>query len=124
MALIKDSRISKRFNIAKTLKKVSNIRLPWLRKKNSFCNANYEAIPATHPNQDEVDENALNEALEARLMELIASAPAQDKPVTIKITKVVPANIDLFAFGGNFVAAANWPKIHTRCQEAEAQTPA
>ena len=47
--------------------------------------ATYTAIPPTDPHQEEVDENALNEALEARLMEIIASSPALDSPITIQV---------------------------------------
>ena len=35
--------------------------------------------------KEEADENALNEALEARLMEIIASSPALQTPVTIQV---------------------------------------
>merc|ERR1712088_236870 len=45
----------------------------------------YITLPPTDPHQEEVDENALNEALEARLMEIIASSPALDAPITIHV---------------------------------------
>ena len=47
--------------------------------------SSYVALPPTDPHQEEVDENALNEALEARLMEIIASSPALDAPITIHV---------------------------------------
>lgn len=118
MALIKESR---RNTIRKALKRhLSSLRLPFLKTTTS----KYESVPVTNPHQTEVDENALNEALEARLMELIASSPQQDQPIKIKV-KVVPANLDLFSFGGNFVAARQHSldlvQISTQCQRAQAQ---
>ena len=44
------------------------------------CNV---SVAESHHSQ-EADDNALNEALEARLMELIASAPAQETPITLQ----------------------------------------
>ena len=53
-----------------------------------LCNSGYESLDSTDPHQDELDENALNEALEARLMELIASSPI--KQLEVPITFQVP----------------------------------
>merc|ERR1712062_648006 len=55
----------------------------------------YQELPKADSHQEEVDENAQNEALEARLMELIASAPQQnlEQPWFLKLDQV-PANLD------------------------------
>ena len=45
------------------------------------CNV---SVAESHHSQ-EADDNALNEALEARLMEIIASSPALQTPVTIQV---------------------------------------
>merc|ERR1711863_51322 len=47
----------------------------------------YQSLAPSDPHQDEVDENALNEALEARLMELIASSPIKqlEAPITFQV---------------------------------------
>lgn len=72
----------------------------------------YDALPKANTHQEEVDENALNEALEARLMELIASAPQhnQEWTLTMNVLDVkVPANLD------------NFPTFQTYCQVAQPQ---
>ena len=50
-------------------------------------NSGYQSLGPTDPHQDELDENALNEALEARLMELIASSPIKqlEVPITFQV---------------------------------------
>jgi hypothetical protein len=71
--------------------------------------------------QEEVDENAINEALEARLMELIAAAPQHNLEVPIMINMeaklTVPANPDLFNMG--FIM--DFPLVQTSCQSAQPQ---
>ena len=81
--------------------------------------------------KEEQDENALNEALESRLMETIASAPALETPVTLQFcvasvsassapaTPSSPISID--GNGWPVFNFANLPQYQTRCQEAEAQ---
>ena len=88
------------------------------------CSSNF-SVESRH---SEADDNALNEALEARLMELIASAPAQETPITLQLcvasvsastTPSSPISIDGRGWPGfNF---ANLPQYQTRCQGAEAQ---
>ena len=79
--------------------------------------------------KEEQDENALNEALEARLMETIAAAPALETPVTLQFgvasvsastTPSSPISID--GSGWPVFNFANLPQYQTRCQEAQAQT--
>ena len=79
--------------------------------------------------KEEQDENALNEALEARLMETIAAAPALEEPVTLQFcvasvsassTPSSPISID--GSGWPVFNFANLPQYQTRCQEAQAQT--
>ena len=92
------------------------------------CNV---SVAESHHSQ-EADDNALNEALEARLMELIASAPAQETPITLQFgvastsassastTPSSPISID--GSGWPVFNFANLPQYQTRCQEAQAQT--
>ena len=82
--------------------------------------------------KEEQDENALNEALEARLMELIAAAPALEEPITLQFgvasssassastTPSSPISID--GSGWPVFNFASLPQYQTRCQEAQAQT--
>ena len=82
--------------------------------------------------KEEQDENALNEALEARLMETIAAAPALEEPVTLQFgvasssassastTPSSPISID--GYGWPVFNFASFPQYQTRCQEAQAQT--
>ena len=89
----------------------------------------YESLPS---HREEADDNALNEALEARLMELIASAPAQETPITLQFgvastsassastTPSSPISID--GYGWPVFNFASFPQYQTRCQEAEAQS--
>lgn len=108
-------RLSKR--ITKTVKRKVLIKLPWLLNKKaqkSETKAAYEELPVAHSHQEEIDENALNEALEARLMEAIAAAPAQDAPITLQLG-VVDAESHCF------VPAFDLPRFQTNCQGAEAQ---
>lgn len=77
----------------------------------------YQELPVASTHQEEVDENALNEALEARLMELIASAPQQNlsQPWIVNLDLIedgikVPANLD-----------QHFPNFQTFCQVAEPQ---
>ena len=75
----------------------------------------YSELPLANSHQEEVDENAINEALEARLMELIASAPQNhnlSQAWTVSANDLVvkvPANLD------------NFPTFQTFCQVAEPQ---
>ena len=92
------------------------------------CNV---SVAESHHSQ-EADDNALNEALEARLMELIASAPAQETPITLQFgvasasassastTPSSPISID--GYGWPVFNFASFPQYQTRCQEAEAQS--
>ena len=84
----------------KNLKKKIIAKLPWNKK--------YEQLPHASSHQEEVDENALNEALEARLMEIIASSPASDTPITIN-------QRDLFSYG------TYQPLVSTSCQVPQPQ---
>ena len=90
------------------------------------------SVAESHHSQ-EADDNALNEALEARLMELIASAPAQETPITLQFgvasgstsssassTPSSPISID--GYGWPVFNFASFPQYQTRCQEAEAQS--
>ena len=79
--------------------------------------------------KEEQDENALNEALEARLMETIAAAPALEEPVTLQfcVTSVSASStpsspISIDGSGWPVFNFANLPQYQTRCQEAQAQT--
>ena len=73
-----------------------------------FKKSPYEELPVGNPHQEEVDENAINEALEARLMQLIASAP-QGSNLDQAWNLKVPANLD------------NLPTFQTFCQVAQTQ---
>lgn len=76
----------------------------------------YQELPLANTHQEEVDENALNEALEARLMELIASAPQQNlsQPWIVNFELIedgkVPANLD-----------NHFANFQTFCQVAQPQ---
>ena len=79
--------------------------------------------------KEEQDENALNEALEARLIETIAAAPALEDPVTLQfcVTSVSASStpsspISIDCSGWPVFDFANLPQYQTRCQEAQAQT--
>ena len=79
--------------------------------------------------KEEQDENALNEALEARLMETIAAAPALEEPLTLQfcVTSVSASStpsspISIDGSGWPVFNFANLPQYQTRCQEAQAQT--
>ena len=103
-----------RSKLAKSLKKRLTARLPWLLKKR--ISKHYDEVPPASDHQEEEDENALNEAIEARLMEIIASSPAQETPVTFGYF-VVPADPKDEIF-----SKVNLPMYQSRCQEAQAQT--
>ena len=90
--------------------------------------SSYESLPS---HREEADDNALNEALEARLMETIAAAPALEEPVTLQFcVAFVPASstpsspISIDGSGWPVFNFANLPQYQTRCQEAQAQTAA
>ena len=79
--------------------------------------------------KEEQDENALNEALEARLMETIAAAPALEEPVTLQFcvasvsaTTTPSSPISIDGYGWPVFNFASFPQYQTRCQEAEAQS--
>ncbi len=65
--------------LGRTVKRHLLARLPWMRKGGSRGATAYEHLPACDAHQAEVDENALNEALERRLAEIIAASPAQQQ---------------------------------------------
>ncbi|XP_059085036.1 uncharacterized protein LOC131882034 [Tigriopus californicus] len=110
-----NKKINKSFTkkVTQSLKLRILSKLPWMSKREQQV---YEELPSSHPHQVEMDENLLNEALEARLMELIASSPAQKSHIKVQLEVRVPAT-DLFDFGGSFVCS----QVQTRCQEAQAQ---
>merc|ERR1712038_204683 len=86
--------------------------------------SSYESLPS---HREEADDNALNEALEARLMELIASAPAQETPVTFKLSAAsVPSTpsspISIDGYGWPVFNFASFPQYQSRCQDAQAQS--
>ena len=86
----------------------------------------------SNDHHSEADDNALNEALEARLMELIASAPAQETPIMLQLgvasssassastTPSSPISID--GYGWPVFNFASFPQYQTRCQDAQAQS--
>ena len=103
-------------------------------------NHGYQSLAPTDPHQDELDENALNEALEARLMELIASSPIKqlDAPITFQVGStsilataakdpldVVPPSTsvekDLFDYGTYFCLIPS--QVQTCCQVPQGQVP-
>ena len=79
----------------------------------------YVELPPTDPHQEEVDENALNEALEARLMELIASSPALEKPITLQF-----GSTEILATPAQDPSQLLSSQIQTSCQTAQCQVPA
>ena len=109
------------------------------------CNSGYESLDSTDPHQDELDENALNEALEARLMELIASSPIKqlEVPITFQVgsTSVLATaakdpldmtsscsteinkrdQMDLFDYGTYFCLIPS--QVQTCCQIPQGQVP-
>ena len=79
--------------------------------------------------KEEQDENALNEALEARLMETIAAAPALEEPLTLQfcVTSVSASStpsspISIDGYGWPVFNFASFPQYQTRCQDAQAQS--
>ena len=106
------------------------------------CNSGYHSLAPTDPHQDELDENALNEALEARLMELIASSPVRqlEVPITFQVgsTSVLATAakdpfetassyssentpMDLFDYGTYFCLIPS--QVQTCCQIPQGQVP-
>ena len=72
--------------MSQTLKRRFLAKLPWVHKRAAFSSScSYEEIPAAHTHQEEMDENLANEALEARLMELIANAPQKESHVRLSL---------------------------------------
>jgi hypothetical protein len=74
---------------------------------------------------NEANDNALNEALEARLMESIATSPELEAPVTLEMsfsfTPSSPAaHWPVFDF--STLPLSTLPQYSTRCQAAQAQT--
>ena len=94
-------------SVPRKIAKVLKNRLVLLKIKK------YQALPTANSHQEEIDENALNEAFEARLMELIAQAPHHnlDQPWTVPMDQLVkvPANLD------------HLPTFQTCCQMPQAQ---
>ena len=100
--------------MSQTLKRRFLAKLPWVHKRAAFSSScSYEEIPAAHTHQEEMDENLANEALEARLMELIANAPQQESHVRLSLV------VSSALVGGH---TATLPSFSTRCQRAEGQT--
>lgn len=94
---------------------VKLIKAKYLLRK--MAGALYQTLPKVDSHQEEADENAINEALEARLMALIASAPQQnlEAPWLISVDEAedriyVPAASNL-----------DWPTYQTFCQTAQPQ---
>jgi hypothetical protein len=105
------------------------------------CSSGYESLASSDPHQDELDENALNEALEARLMELIASSPIKqlEAPITFQVgsTSVLATAakdpkelstyykesnpMDLFDYGTYFCLIPS--QVQTCCQIPQGQVP-
>ena len=100
----------------------------------------YESLGSADPHQDEVDENALNEALEARLMELIASSPIKqlEVPITFQVGSTCVSatsakdpldtsyssdscSKDLFDYGTYFCLIPS--QVQTCCQIPQGQVP-
>ncbi len=129
--------------VTKSLKRRLLAKLPWVNSNNNSTDDNgsvgsvsqHEVVPAVSARRTETDENALNEALEARLMELIANTPAQeDGPITLHVgmaTVFIPANPDALIYdtaslsSSSVSSAASFtglmPKVKTWCQTAQAQ---
>ena len=77
------------------------------------------------PDQPEIDDNAINEALEARLMEVIAMANQQEDDVIFRIgdssfVPFVPSCPEKFAIG-SFWVPETFPQIQTKFQQPEVQ---
>jgi len=102
-------------------------RLPWIKKKKN----------ATKPEEDfEVTaalENALNEALEARMAAFIASSEPSDSNLILTTGSASTfggdqsddakyVSIDGQVYNGGFLANVGVPKTQTRCQAAEPAT--
>ena len=121
MAVLNLDRVVRK--VTKAIKK----RLAPCRKAELDCSSNF-SVESCH---SEADDNALNEALEARLMETIASAPALETPVTLQFcaasvsassAPAMPSSpISIDGNGWPVFNFANLPQYQTRCQEAEAQ---
>ena len=99
----------------------------------------YQSLAPSDPHQDELDENALNEALEARLMELIASSPIKqlEVPITFQVgsTSILATaakdpleksmctsetnSMDLFDYGTYFCLIPS--QVQTFCQIPQGQ---
>ena len=87
--------------LAANLKRRLAARLPWLAK--------YETIPTGSNTQEEEDENALNEALEAKMMQLIAESSdnVDDRDGQDNVFKI---------------SCEGMPTYQTGCQRSEPQT--
>lgn len=103
------------------------------------CSSGYQSLAPSDPHQDELDENALNEALEARLMELIASSPIKqlEVPITFQVgstsifataaqdplektmCKSDTNSMDLFDYGTYFCLIPS--QVQTYCQIPQGQ---
>merc|ERR1712038_1070866 len=96
----------------KLKKKLAKLRLVKTLKKSS----SYVELPPTDPHQEEVDENALNEALEARLMELIACSPALETPITLQF-----GSTEIWATHAQDPSQLLPSQIQNSCQTASCQ---
>ena len=98
-----------------------------IKKRLALYKKVQEVASDSQRHQEEQDENALNEALEARLMETIAVAPALEEPITLHFTTLLadlsspssPISID--GSGWPVFNFANLPQYQTRCQGAQPQ---
>lgn len=95
--------------VALTLKRRLASRLPWLVKKT--C-SDYQEVPTTSPFQEEEEENALNHALEAKMMELIANSPERGSHITLEVPPLHVYDEESFR---------PMPVYQTRCQVPEPQ---
>lgn len=120
--------------LASTIKRRILSRLPWVNK-NKSANKNIPPSPSKdldsvindRPWTMEEDENALNEALEARLAEVIARAAPlpESEPGHLRVTLgLARVNHYYEQVEGDFEddLVMELPRAQTRCQKPEAQT--
>jgi hypothetical protein len=85
--------------LSKSMRRRLASGLPWIAAigaKKRQSPSKYKSLEADNNNREESAENALNEALEARFLELIASAPVQDGLATLQLG-MAPDLFDLVA---------------------------
>ena len=79
----------------------------------------YSELPSAHSHQEEVDENAFNEALEAQLMAILAENSAnmnRENQLEIPVTICIPAALMVQPEFGSLL-----PKFQSGCQKAQPQ---